>query len=84
MPKSRLSAALSVFLVFFSGTVLGAFSYRLYSLPSVQPAKDSGGPPRKMNAEDFRKRYLSDLSFGAVKLDDQQVNSLNEDHGPDP
>lgn len=77
MPKSRLSAALSVFLVFFSGAVLGAFSYRLYSLPSVQPAKDSGGPPRKMNAEDFRKRYLSDLS-GAVKLDSQQVNSLNE------
>jgi mRNA-degrading endonuclease YafQ of YafQ-DinJ toxin-antitoxin module len=77
MPKSRLSAALSVFLVFFSGTVLGAFSYRLYSLPSVQSVKDTGGPPRKLSPVEWRKKYVSDLST-ALKMDDQQVSQLNK------
>jgi uncharacterized membrane protein len=77
MPKSRLSAALSVLLVFFSGAVLGAFTYRLYSLPAVQLVKDAGGPSRKMNPEEFRKKYVSDLS-NAVKLDSQQVGALNQ------
>jgi predicted RNase H-like nuclease (RuvC/YqgF family) len=77
MPKSRLSAALSVFLVFFSGTVLGAFSYRLYSLPSVQSVKDTGGPPRKLSPDEWRKKYVSDLST-ALKMDDQQVSQLNK------
>ena len=40
MPKSRLSALLSVLLVFFSGAVLGAFSYRLYSISPVQSGKE--------------------------------------------
>ena len=77
MPKSRLSAVLSVLLVFFSGAVLGAFTYRLYSLPPVQSVKDAGGPPKKMNPEEFRKKYVSDLT-NAVKLDSQQVNALNQ------
>jgi len=77
MPKSRLSAAISVFLVFFSGTVLGAFSYRLYSLPSVQSVKDTGGPPRKLSPDEWRKKYVSDLST-ALKMDDQQVSELNK------
>jgi len=77
MPKSRLSATLSVFLVFFSGAVLGAFTYRLYSLPSVQPAKDSTSSQRKMSPEEFRKKYMAGLS-SAVKLDPQQVTALNE------
>jgi len=77
MPKSRLSAAISVFLVFFSGTVLGAFSYRLYSLPSVQSVKDPSGPPRKLSPEEWRKKYVSDLST-ALKMDDQQVSELNK------
>jgi len=77
MPKSRLSAAISVFLVFFSGAVLGAFSYRLYSLPSVQGVKEPGGPPKKLSPEEWRKKYVSDLST-AVKMDDQQVGELNK------
>ena len=61
MPKSRLSAVLSLLLVFFSGAVLGAFAYRLYSISPVQSGKDPGGPPRKMSPEEFRKKYVSDL-----------------------
>jgi hypothetical protein len=76
MPKSRASALLSVLLVFFSGAVLGAFTYRLYFINSVQSGRDPGGPPRKMSAEEFRKRYVSDLTT-ATKLDTQQISALN-------
>jgi hypothetical protein len=76
MPKSRLSAALSLLLVFFSGGVLGAFTYRLYSISPVQSGKDAGAPPKKLSPEEFRKRYVSDLT-SAVKLDSGQVTALN-------
>lgn len=76
MPKSRLSAVLSLLLVFFSGGVLGAFTYRLYSIIPVQSGKDPGAPPKKFSPEEFRKRYVADLS-SAVKLDDQQIAALN-------
>ena len=75
MPKSRLSAALSLLLVFLSGGVLGAFTYRLYSISPVHSGKDAG-PPKKMNPEEFRKRYVADLT-SAVKLDSQQIAALN-------
>ena len=76
MPKSRLSAVLSLLLVFFSGGVLGAFAYRLYSTSSVHSGRDTGGPPRKLSPEEFRKKYISDLT-NAVKLDNQQISGLN-------
>lgn len=76
MPKFGISAILSALLMFVSGAVLGAFSYRLYSISPVQSGKDSGGPPKRMSPEDFRKRYVSDLT-SAVKLDPQQIAALN-------
>jgi hypothetical protein len=74
MPKSRLSAVLSLLLVFLSGGVLGAFTYRLYSISPVHSG--TVGPPKKMNPEELRKRYVDDLT-SAVKLDSQQVAALN-------
>ena len=76
MPKSRLSAVLSLLLVFFSGAVLGAFTYRLYSISPVQSGKDAGTPPKRLSPEEFRKKYVSDLS-SAVKLDSRQIAALN-------
>ena len=76
MPKFRLSAVLSAILMFFSGAVLGAFAYRLYSISPVQSGKDPGAPPRKMSPDELRKKYVSDLA-GAVKLDSQQITALN-------
>jgi len=76
MPKFGLSAVLSALLMFLSGAVLGAFSYRLYSISPVQSGKDPGSPPKKMSPEEFRKRYVADLT-SAVKLDAQQVVALN-------
>jgi hypothetical protein len=76
MPKLGLSAVLSALLMFFSGAVLGAFSYRLYSISPVQSGKDPGAPPKKMNPEEFRQRYVADLT-SAVKLDARQIAALN-------
>ena len=77
MPKSKLSAALSVFLVFFSGAVLGAFTYRLYSLPSAPMAKGVDAAPKKLSPEEWRKKYVADFA-SAVKLDDTQIADLNK------
>jgi hypothetical protein len=78
MPKSRLSAFLSVLLVFLSGAVLGAFVYRLYATGSVvssnQPA--AVAPRTRPNPEEWRRNYIANLSK-AAKLDDQQVAKLN-------
>ena len=76
MPKFGLSAVLSAILMFFSGAVLGAFAYRLYSIIPVQSGKDVGAPPKKLNPDEFRKKYVSDLA-SAVKLDSQQITALN-------
>lgn len=77
MPKSRLTAFLSLFLIFFSGAALGAFAYRLYSANSVQSTTvGSAGPPRKMNPEEMRKKYAADLTR-ELKMDSQQVAQLN-------
>jgi uncharacterized protein YukE len=76
MPKSRLSAVLSALLVFFSGAVLGAFTYRLYSISPVQSGKDAGSPPKKLSPDEWRKKYVSDFA-NAVKLDSQQITALN-------
>lgn len=75
MPKSRLSAVLSLLLVFLSGGVLGAFSYRLYSIVPVQSSKDATSP-KKLSPDEWRKKYVSDFA-AAVKLDSQQITALN-------
>ena len=73
MPKTRVSAILSLLLVFLSGSVLGAFAYRLYSVGSgVQTPVLAG---RRLSPEEFRRNYISGLTK-AAKLDSDQVNAL--------
>jgi len=77
MSKSKLSALLSLFLVFASGAVLGAFAYRLYSAAPVLTTGNAGGPPAgRMSPADFRKKYAADLTK-EMKLDADQVKKLN-------
>jgi hypothetical protein len=76
MSKFGLSAVLSALLMFFTGAVLGAFSYRLYSISPVQSGKDASGPAKKLSPEEWRKKYVSDFA-AAVKLDKQQIVALN-------
>jgi hypothetical protein len=77
MSKSKLSALLSLILVFASGAVLGAFAYRLYSATPVLTRGSPGGPPpARMGPAEFRKRYAADLTK-EMKLDADQIKRLN-------
>jgi hypothetical protein len=71
MPKSKVSAFLSVLLVFASGAAMGAVGYRLYMVKTVA---SSVQPPtkKKTSPEEFRKLAMARLR-DAVKLTDQQL-----------
>src|SRR5690349_24915950 len=76
MNRSKLSALLSLVLVFLSGGVLGAVAYRLYSASPVIPGAPSNTPPPRKSPEEMRKKYIADLSKD-VKLDPDQVQKLS-------
>ncbi|MGD0499269.1 MAG: hypothetical protein ABSC23_12630 [Bryobacteraceae bacterium] len=73
MPKSRLSAALSLLFVFVSGALLGGLAYRAYivSRPAASPA---AARPSKA---DWRKHYLTEM-HDRLKLDDAQTTQLSK------
>ena len=74
MPKSKLSAFLSLLLVFISGSVVGALAYRLYMVKTVYTTTTA--PPRRPDPEEVRRRIIAELKE-KVRLDDQQVAVLN-------
>jgi len=76
MPKYKLSAVLSLLVVFLSGSVLGAVAYRLYAVGAVQGVDVARKQP-KMSPEDFRKHYVEEFRT-KVKMDDQQVAALQQ------
>jgi hypothetical protein len=69
MPKSKVSAFLSVLLVFASGAAMGAVGYRLYVVKTVVSPVQA---KKKANPEEFRKEVMARLKV-AVKLNDQQL-----------
>lgn len=71
MPRTRLSAALYLILVFASGILVGVVSHRLYVATAVS-AKDSA--PKTL--DEVRKRYLADMRT-KVGVDDDQLASVN-------
>jgi len=78
MPKSKVSAFLSVLLVFASGVAMGAVGYRLYVVNSV--ASSVGQPPnnkKKMSPEEFRKLAMARLK-DAIKLTDRQLADVEK------
>jgi hypothetical protein len=77
MPKSRLSAFLSLLLVFLSGSLVGVFAYRLYSVNTVLSGLNGPGPNRRPDPEEFRKRQVAEMR-DRVKIDDQQVIQYNK------
>jgi hypothetical protein len=76
MPRSRLSAAIYLSLVFLSGALVGGLSYRLYAVNTVNAVNGGGHPPR-MNPEEARRHYMDEIRT-KVKLDDQQVRQVNQ------
>ncbi len=55
MPRSRVSIALYLFLVFASGIMVGIVSFRLYATNTAS----ANNSPRSMS--EFRKRYLDGM-----------------------
>ena len=74
MPKSKLSAFLSLLFVFLSGAVVGALAHRLYMVNTAYSG--SAPPPRRPDPEEARRRIIADLK-ARVHLDDQQLVALN-------
>ncbi|HWE49174.1 MAG TPA: hypothetical protein VG273_05275 [Bryobacteraceae bacterium] len=72
MSKSKLSAFLTLLLVFASGAVLGAVAHRLYVVNTV-----ATGTSKRPSPEDFRKRQVGEMR-DRVKMDDNQVASFNQ------
>ncbi len=72
MPKSRLSAFISLMLVFLSGALVGAVGHRLYMVKTVLTAPR----PTRPSPEEMRKRQVEDVRQ-KLSLDDQQVAQYN-------
>jgi hypothetical protein len=72
MKLSRAAIAAYVVVVFLCGAVLGAFSFRLYTVSGVS-AKSTQARP---NPEQFRKDYLATMQ-SRLKLSDEQVVKMN-------
>ena len=77
MPKSKLSAVISLVLVFLSGALVGIVGHRLYMVKTVS---SSGAPVaqqrRPPDPEEVRKRLIAEMR-DRVKLDGEQVQKLN-------
>jgi hypothetical protein len=80
MPKSKLSAFLSLIFVFASGAMVGVVGHRLYTVNTVNsPGVIAGAPPsrQKRDPEEFKRHIVADMKE-KIKLDEQQVKQLEQ------
>jgi len=73
MPKSRLSAAVYLSLVFVSGALVGGLSYRLYAVSSVSAITGSPRP----SPEEARRRFIDSIR-AKVQLDEKQIEQVDQ------
>src|ERR1700679_3657803 len=76
MPRSRISIALYLILVFASGILVGVVSHRLYATTTTASANSS---PQSMG--EFRRRYLDGMrkQVGASEAQIAEINGILED-----
>jgi hypothetical protein len=74
MPKSRLSAFISLLLVFLSGALVGAVGHRLYMVNSVSSFNGTVRPQGKqrLTPEEIRKHQIEEVRQ-KLGLNDQQI-----------
>jgi hypothetical protein len=70
MPRSRISIAIYLFLVFGSGILVGIVSHRLYA---TNTASANNTAPASMT--EFRKRYLDGMRT-KVGVDEKQIVAI--------
>ena len=73
MPRTRLTPAIYLALVFASGILVGVVSHRLYETSTVN-ANNVPTQPRTM--DEVRKRYLADMR-AKVGVNDTQIAAVN-------
>jgi len=73
MANTKITAFLSLLLVFCSGIVVGAVGYRVYNARVAVAVK----PPEKRSPEEFRKMLVDEMTR-EVHLDDKQVTLLKQ------
>jgi hypothetical protein len=72
--RSQLGVILSLFAVFGSGIVVGAFGYHSYTTKTVSAIAQ---PPAKRDTpEEWRRKYIHELHT-RLNLDDSQLGQLN-------
>ena len=71
MKRWTLPIALYMFVVFLSGSVLGALGYRLYSPPT---ARSGSGP--KLSPEEWRRKNMEEMRQ-KLNLTADQIQKLN-------
>ncbi|HXB73542.1 MAG TPA: hypothetical protein VNY05_35215 [Candidatus Acidoferrales bacterium] len=77
MLKSKLSAFLSLLLVFLSGALVGAFAYRLVAVNTVLTSGANSARPARLDPEEVRKHLDAEMR-DRVKLDDGQIAKYNK------
>jgi len=77
MPKTKLSALLSLLLVFASGVLVGVVVHRLYAVNTVASVGSVQPKQARPDPEEVRRRIVADMRE-RVKLDDAQVSKLNQ------
>jgi len=73
MLKTKISAVLSLALVFVSGGLVGVLAYRAYTVRAASVNPESN---RKLSPADWRKHVLAEMRT-KLKLDDGQAKQLN-------
>lgn len=77
MANTKVSAFLSLLLVFASGIAVGAVGYRLYSTTVVASGGGVKPPEKKMAPEEYQRHLIDDMTT-EVHLDPQQVTQLKQ------
>jgi hypothetical protein len=75
MPKTKLSALLTLFVVFLSGSMVGVFAHRVYTVRAVN-APEPPRPPRP-DPETIKRQKVKEIRE-TVKLDDAQVAQIDQ------
>jgi hypothetical protein len=73
MKRSNLSVTLYMLAVFVSGTLVGVFGHKLYTVRTVDAAR----APQRPSPAEFRQRYVNEMR-GRLGLDEAQTAKLGE------
>jgi hypothetical protein len=78
MANTKLSAFVSLLLVFCSGIVVGVFGYRVYNTTPVSSSRVGTPPPERKQDPEVRRKQLIDEDTRELHLNPDQVAKLEK------